>query len=394
MKPEPIRPVPGFSWMGINAGIKDESLDFGVLASKKPCSAAAVFTRNNLPGAPVIVGREHASSGALQAVVVNSKCANVGLGEAGLEDARRMCRWTGEALGLAPELVLPASTGVIGQPLPMERIREGTLRIRDELGESPESIEAFARAIMTTDTRPKWRCTSSGKASLLGVAKGAGMIEPDMATMLCFLVTDALFDSKELQPMLKRVVDASFNRISIDTDTSTSDMVVLLANGQAEAVDPLIFEESLTGLCRELARDVVRDGEGVTKLLEVRVSGASSPEMALSIGKSIVNSPLIKTAVHGADPNWGRFVMAVGKVFQHPVRLEDLELRFGSGAESQRVAAELLSEGKVELESIRRLFEQDTVQVEVVVGRGDFIETVWGCDLSKDYVDENAFYTT
>ena len=394
INPTPPIPVQGFLWMGRNIGIKDQSLDFGVLAAAHPCSAAAVFTRSNLPGAPVIVGREHAAKGTLQAIVVNSKCANVGLGEQGLQDARKMCQWTAEALKIQSELVLPASTGVIGLPLPMDKIREGTLSIATNLDNSAEAVESFARAIMTTDTHPKWRNARSGHASLLGVAKGSGMIEPNMATMLSYLVTDAEIDHSKLQEMLKRAVDSSFNRISIDTDTSTSDMVVLMANGMAGRVNEEEFEKNLTGLCQDLAKDLVRDGEGVTKLIELKISGADSPQMAQKIGKSIINSPLIKTAVHGADPNWGRFVMAVGKVFEHPVRLEELEIRFGLGEKMQAVNSQLLKEEAVKLESISELLQKDTIPIEVVVGHGDHSETFWGCDLSKGYIDENAFYTT
>ena len=391
---KPPIPVQGFSWMGMNTGIKDKSLDFGVLAADQSCSAAAVFTRNNLPGAPVVVGREHASQGVLQAIVVNSKCANVGLGKRGLEDAKKMCEWTAEALNIEPQQVLPSSTGVIGHPLPMDKIRQGILSIGNYLDNTSDAVEAFAKAIMTTDTHPKWRNACAGPARLLGVAKGAGMIEPNMATMLSFLVTDAEIESTILQPMLKRAVDISFNRISIDTDTSTSDTAVLLANGMAGKVNESDFEQSLIELCQELAKDLVQDGEGVTKLIELTISGASSSEMAVQLGKSIINSPLIKTAIHGADPNWGRFVMAVGKVFEHPVRLEELELRFGKKAEIQVVNSKMLEENRVQLDRIQELLARETVEIEVRVGRGDHTETFWGCDLSKGYIDENAFYTT
>ena len=209
INPTPPIPVQGFLWMGRNIGIKDQSLDFGVLAAAHPCSAAAVFTRSNLPGAPVIVGREHAAKGTLQAIVVHSKCANVGLGEQGLQDARKMSQWTAEALKIQPELVLPASTGVIGLPLPMGKIREGTLSIATNLDNSAEAVESFARAIMTTDTHPKWRNARSGHASLLGVAKGSGMIEPNMATMLSYLVTDAEIEHSKLQDCLLYTSDAA-----------------------------------------------------------------------------------------------------------------------------------------------------------------------------------------
>ncbi|HAF88909.1 MAG TPA: ornithine acetyltransferase [Deltaproteobacteria bacterium] len=390
----PLKNIRGFSWMGVNLGIKDESLDFGVIASECECSAAGVFTRNNLPGAPVIVGRENIENGRLQAIVVNSKTANVATGKAGIEDAKNMCLWTGEALGFDPKLVLPSSTGVIGQRLPIKKIHEGCKSIAENLGSSQEYIEKFARAIMTTDSHPKWSSNSVGNATILGIAKGAGMIEPNMATMLSYFVTDAKLSSGDLQDILERVVNKSFNRISIDSDTSTSDTVVILANGLAGAVDAENFETALTKSAMQLAKEIARDGEGATKLIELTVSGAESQRMALQIAKSIINSPLVKTAIHGADPNWGRFVMAVGKVFEYPVHLEDLSINFKNGGLVLTVDAEKLETETVDLDAISKLLQNQEIFIEVVVGAGKFSETVWGCDLTKGYIEENAFYTT
>lgn len=380
--------------MGINLGLKDQTLDFGVIASECKCTAAGVFTRNNFPGAPVTVGRENIQNGQLQAIVVNSKIANVATGIDGIEDAKNMCRWTGEALGIDPELVLPSSTGIIGRRLPVEKIHEGCKIIPEKLGSSPEYIDNFARAIMTTDTHPKWCSASIENSTLLGVAKGAGMIEPNMATMLSFFVTDAKISSEQLQTILRSVVNQSFNRISIDSDTSTSDTVVILANGLAGPVDTEIFEKTLRNSSIQLAKEIARDGEGSTKLIELTVSGAKSQEMALQISKSIINSPLVKTAIHGADPNWGRFVMAVGKVFEYPVPLSDLSIHFGTGSQVLTVNAESLNADTVKLDAISELLQNQEVFLEVVVGDGKFSETVWGCDLTKDYIEENAFYTT
>ncbi len=390
----PLRSVQGFSWMGINLGLKDQTLDFGVIASECNCTAAGVFTRNNFPGAPVTVGRENIQNGQLQAIVVNSKIANVATGIDGIEDAKNMCRWTGEALGIDPELVLPSSTGIIGRRLPVEKIHEGCKIIPEKLGSSPEYIDNFARAIMTTDTHPKWCSASIENSTLLGVAKGSGMIEPNMATMLSFFVTDAKISSEQLQTILRSVVNQSFNRISIDSDTSTSDTVVILANGLAGPVDTEIFEKTLRNSSIQLAKEIARDGEGSTKLIELTVSGAKSQEMALQISKSIINSPLVKTAIHGADPNWGRFVMAVGKVFEYPVPLSDLSINFGTGSQVLTVNAESLNADTVNLDAISELLQNQEVFLEVVVGDGKFSETVWGCDLTKDYIEENAFYTT
>ena len=390
----PLRSVCGFSWLGINLGIKDASLDFGLIASECECSAAGVFTRNNLPGAPVIVGRENIENGRLQAIVVNSKIANVATGKVGIEDAKNMCLWTGEVLEISPELVLPSSTGVIGQRLPIKKIHDGCKSITEQLGSSTEHIEKFARAIMTTDTHPKWSSCRVGNATILGVAKGAGMIEPNMATMLSYFVTDAKLSSEELRAILDRVVNKSFNRISIDSDTSTSDTVVILANGLAGRVDTEEFEAAFTKSAMQLAKEIARDGEGATKLIELTVSGAESQQMALKIAKSIINSPLVKTAIHGADPNWGRFVMAVGKVFEYPVPLADLSIHFKKGSQVLSVNAESLDADEVNLDEISKLLKNQEVFIEVVVGSGNFSETVWGCDLTKGYIEENAFYTT
>ena len=275
-----------------------------------------------------------------------------------------------------------------------KKIHEGCKIIPEKLGSTPEYIDNFARAIMTTDRHPKWNCSLIENATLLGVAKGAGMIEPNMATMLSFFVTDAQLSSEQLQKMLRRVVNQSFNRISIDSDTSTSDTVIILANGLAGPVDAQQFEKAFSNSAMQLAKKIARDGEGATKLIELTVSGAKSQQMALQISKSIINSPLVKTAIHGADPNWGRFVMAVGKVFEYPVPLSDLSIHFGTGSQVLTVNAESLNADTVNLDAISKLLQNQEVFIEVVVGDGKFSETVWGCDLTKDYIEENAFYTT
>ncbi len=389
-----LKSVPGFSWLGINLGIKDKTPDFGVIASDCKCSAAGVFTRNNIQGAPVIIGRKHIQNGQLQAIVVNSKIANVATGKHGIEDAKKMCRWTASALGIAPEQVLPSSTGVIGLRLPIDKIKSGCESILENLGSTTEYIENFARAIMTTDTKPKWGCESIGNATLLGVAKGAGMIEPNMATMLGYFVTDASIDHELLQKILGRVVNKSFNRISIDTDTSTSDTVIVLANGHAGEVNIENFEEAFTRIAVNLAKEIARDGEGSKKLIELTVSGAESQQMALQIAKSIINSPLVKTAIHGADPNWGRFVMAVGKVFKYPVNLDELSIQFGCETQGMTVNVHNLDSSKVNLDAISKYMQNNELQLKVSVGKGSFTETVWGCDLSKEYIEVNSFYTT
>ncbi|MCZ6644761.1 MAG: bifunctional glutamate N-acetyltransferase/amino-acid acetyltransferase ArgJ [SAR324 cluster bacterium] len=384
--------MPGFSWSGSNIGIKDDSLDFAVAYCERSCAAAGVFTRNNFPGAPVVVGREHLAAGALQAIVVNSKNANVATGPDGLADARRCCKLLGEALGIAPELVLPSSTGVIGVPLPMKRLERACREAPRGLNPGPEGLQAFARAILTTDTRPKAISLRVGAATLTGVAKGAGMIEPHMATMLAYFFTDAALDAGILREMLGRAVDKSFNRISIDTDTSTSDTVVVMANGLAGAVPAEDFEAALSEATVYLAKEIARDGEGATKLIELIVCEAPSQAAALAIAKSIVNSPLVKTAIYGADPNWGRFVMAVGKVFEHPTPLEALRIEFGG--EDDPLVISMAGQTPETLQRIARYLGGEELRIRVRLGQGKAQETVWGCDLTEGYVKENAEYTT
>ena len=389
-----IQLVPGFSWFGKNIGIKDDSLDFGGILADRPCDAAGVFTRNTMPGAPILVGREHLEDGQLQAVIVNSKNANVATGLQGVEDSRRICRLVSESCGIRPDLVLPSSTGVIGRRLPIEVISRACSGVKDDFGKTEGHVANFARSIMTTDTRRKLISAKVGSVTLLGIAKGAGMIEPNMATMLCYFVTDARISSTLLQPMLQRVANKSFNRVSVDTDTSTSDTVVILANGLAGAVDPDPFEGALSEMAIYLAREIARDGEGATKLIELTVSGAHTGEQALLTAKSIINSPLVKTAIYGADPNWGRFVMAVGKVFDYPVDIGDLRLFFGQGENRFKIDAETLDRDEVPLTQISETLKGNEVYIEVVVGNGPFSEKVWGCDLTEGYIDINARYTT
>lgn len=388
-----LRSISGFRWGGIKIGLKDETLDFGCLSADRVCRAAAVFTRNNFPGAPIVVGREHIANGRLQAIVVNSKNANVATGLQGIEAARNMARWMGESLNVRAEDVLPSSTGVIGRPLDTKKIQEGCRQIVPQMGEDAAHIEAFARAIMTTDHHPKWASLQVGDATLMGVAKGAGMVEPNMATMLAYIVTDAAVPAERLPSLLREAVDASFNRISIDTDTSTSDTAVVLANGEKN-VDEQQFSEALQAVCLDLAQQIARDGEGATKLIELTISGAPNREVALKFGKAVINSPLVKTAIYGADPNWGRLVMAIGKVFEHPVQLADLKIWFGSDAEGRLCMDTSSANDASLLELLRERLRREHVFLEISVGAGPARETVWGCDLSEGYIVENAYYTT
>ncbi|MBN1833800.1 MAG: bifunctional glutamate N-acetyltransferase/amino-acid acetyltransferase ArgJ [Deltaproteobacteria bacterium] len=389
-----IRTVEGFSWFGKNIGIKDDSLDFGGILSDVPCQAAGVFTKNTMPGAPVLVGKEHLKDGLLQAVIVNSKNANVATEQQGLEDSITICRLVAESCGLEPGMVLPSSTGVIGRLLPMGVIAEACKGVKQDFGKTEQHIEAFARSIMTTDTRPKWVSAEVGGVTILGIAKGSGMIEPNMATMLCYFVTDAKIRSDRLRPMLRRVVDRSFNRISVDTDTSTSDTVVILSNGLSGQMKEDEFEVVLSEMAIYLAKEIVRDGEGATRLIELLISGARTEEQALLTARSVINSPLVKTAIYGADPNWGRFVMAIGKVFQYSVDVRELKIIFGQGDHRLQIDAGILQRNEVPLHDISEMLKREEIHIEIVLGNGPYSERVWGCDLTEEYVKINAYYTT
>ncbi len=384
----------GFAFFGTNIGIKDNSKDFGGILSDVPCQAAAVFTKNTMPGAPIIVGREHVQDGQLQAVIVNSKNANVATEQKGIDDTRTICELVASECGIDSTAVLPSSTGVIGKRLPMDIIKAGCQQLKQKFAKDEKSLRDFAESIMTTDTRPKVISAKVGDASILGFAKGAGMIEPNMATMLAYFVTDADISSTSLQAMLTRSVNKSFNRISIDTDTSTSDTVAILANGLGGKVDEQEFENTLAELSIHLAKEIARDGEGASKLIEITVNGADTAEQALLTAKACINSPLIKTAIYGADPNWGRFVMAIGKVFQYQVDINKLTIWFGQGEKRLGINAKRLDEDSVRLSDIAELLKQEEVFIEIELGDGEFSDRVWGCDFTEGYVKVNALYTT
>jgi glutamate N-acetyltransferase/amino-acid N-acetyltransferase len=377
----------GFLSLAKNVGIKDDTLDLTVIYSTARARAAAMFTRNRFPGAPVIVGRDHISDGFVQALVINSKNANVAMGQSGIDNAKEMCRIVGEELSVNPRDVLPFSTGVIGRPLPMEKIRTGLRGIHDEL--KPNNLELAARAIMTTDRYPKFISRRVGPAVIAGIAKGAGMIEPNMATMLVYLMTDAELTGAALRPMLRRAVDRTFNCMSIDTDTSTSDTVVLIANGLAGPVQLRPFESALNQVCEYLTREIARNGEGATKLIIVDVRGAQTKAQAKRVAKSIVNSPLVKTAVYGCDPNWGRVIMAVGKTFDESIEPSRVTIAFGDAK-----VFELGSPVDCDLDALRTYLAQSEVMIAVDLGIGKAAARVWGCDLTEGYIKENAYYTT
>jgi len=386
-QPKEFHHAEGFLSLAKNVGIKDGTLDLTVIYSTVRARAAAMFTRNRFPGAPVIVGRKHIADGFAQTLVINSKNANVAMGKPGIDNAIETCRIAGKELGVDSYDVLPFSTGVIGRPLPMDKIRAGLRGIKSEL--KPDNLKLAAEAIMTTDMYPKYVSVKVGNAIIAGIAKGAGMIEPNMATMLVYLMTDAELPKTALWPMLRRVVDRTFNCMSIDTDTSTSDTVVLMANGLAGKVKLGQFEKGLLEVCEYLTKEIARSGEGATKLIAVDVARAKTQLQARRVAKLIVNSPLVKTAVYGCDPNWGRVIMAVGKSFDASIEPAKVTIRFG--------ATNVFKKGSpvdCNLDALRKYLGQPEVSIGVELGIGKASARVWGCDLTEGYIKENAYYTT
>lgn len=379
----PILPR-GFRTASRNVGLKPAARDLALFVSQVDAAAAAVFTRNHFPGAPIVLGRETIRGGVLRAIVVNSKVSNVATGERGVEDARRMAAGAAAEVGTTPDRVLVSSTGVIGVRLPIEKIEAGLRGMSAELQDDPL---VGAEGIMTTDSYPKAISASVGDVTISWVAKGSGMIEPNMATMLSYIFTDAAIDAPTLDAMLRRAVGGTFNMLSVDTDTSTSDSCVIMANGLAGAVDLGAFQEALTEGCVRMTELLARDGEGATHLLRVRVRGAASDSDARTVAKSIVNSPLVKTMVHGADPNVGRLLMAVGKCFDCTVRPESTDAWI-NGFQVVRGGLRLDFDDAV----VRAALSTEVVELEVALGVGDSAATAWGCDLTKGYIDENAAY--
>jgi len=374
----------GFRCASRNCGLKPSAKDLALFVSETDASAAAVFTKNQFPGAPVILGRETIRGGMLRAIVVNSKVSNVATGAQGIENARRMAAAAAAEVGTEAGRVLVSSTGVIGVPLPIEIIERGLRGMTADLQPNPM---VGAEGIMTTDTHPKALSASVGDATITWVAKGSGMIEPNMATMLVYIFTDAAFEAAELDRMLRLAVHNSFNMLSVDTDTSTSDTCAILANGLAGKIDPTAFLETLTAGCVRMTEILARDGEGAEHLLRVTVRGASTEGDARRVAKSLVNSPLIKTMVHGADPNVGRILMAIGKCFDCTVVPERTDAWINGFAVVQG-GARLTFDDAV----VRETLGREVVDIEIAMGVGDGNARAYGCDLTKGYIDENAAY--
>ena len=385
----------GFRAGAAKAGVKHgrpERLDVALIVSERPCTAAAVFTTNQVIAAPCVVTRHHVERGPLRAIVVNSGNANACTGEQGERDAIAMAEAAATVLGCSPYEVAVASTGVIGFKLPVERIAA----VLPEIELSEAGWDDTSRAMMTTDTRPKVTerelHLTAGTVRIGGVAKGAGMIHPNMATMLAFVTTDAAVESDDLRRIVSRAADTTFNAISVDGDTSTNDTLLVLANGASgvtpKGADLAAFEEGVHTVCADLARMIVADGEGATKVFEVRVRGAASAADARLAARTITNSNLVRTAVHGGDPNWGRVLAAAGRSGARvddrraSVRIGDLFV-YRNGAPVE-----------VADEDVRALFAADAIEIEVTLGLGDGQAVAWGCDLSADYVRINAEYMT
>ncbi len=378
----------GFHGRVTNVGVKDGSDDLTLIHSDAACAVAGVFTKSRFAGPSVTLSRQHIADGQARAMIVVSKNANVANGPQGAADAAEVAERIAALIGCEATDVLIASTGVIGRPYPMDKIRAGIDRLDPR--EPAANLDDVARGIMTTDTVRKTSSATigAGPAFVAGVAKGVGMIEPDMATMIAMIMTDAEVTPSDLDKIFRRVVDRTFNCVSVDTDTSTSDTAVVMASGVAGEVDLTEFEVALTRVCTDLARQIAADGEGAETLIEVVVDEARDDQQARRVAKSIVNSPLVKTAVHGADPNWGRVAMAIGKCNDEDLDPDRIVIRFGeSEVYPRRLAAG-------DLESLSSYLRGPEVVIHVSLAIADGQATVWGCDLTDGYVRINADYTT
>ncbi|HZZ07731.1 MAG TPA: bifunctional glutamate N-acetyltransferase/amino-acid acetyltransferase ArgJ [Candidatus Binataceae bacterium] len=391
------RVVKGFRFAGVAAGLRKEPgrKDLGVIVADRPVAAAGVFTTNRVKAAPVVVTQERIRRGRLQAVAANSGSANCFTGKAGIKLAQNSCAALAAGIGCGTELVVPCSTGVIGHLYDLEKYRAG---IRDAVAAlSPDALEDFARAIMTTDTHPKMASTrlklGGVEVTVAGCAKGAGMIEPKMATMLAFLVTDAAVGTAELKRTLARALSVSFNAITIDGDMSTNDTLLLMASGAAggralSGRELSAFGEAVTSISSALARELVRDGEGATKMVTIEVRGARSAGDADRIARQIANSPLVKTAFFGCDPNFGRIVMAAGKAGV-AMDLERLEVRMAG--------IRIASHGALHTEALADAaakMKQPEFGLTIDLKLGKARASIMTCDFSYDYVKINAEYTT
>jgi glutamate N-acetyltransferase/amino-acid N-acetyltransferase len=388
----------GFRAAAVKAGIKPSGgLDLVIIAADGPCAAAGTFTSNRICAAPVKWDRDRVPSESIRAIVVNAGNANAATGSQGEQNVRTTAAHAAQLLGCSPDEVLVASTGVIGHQLPMENVREGLTRAVGGLWRDPSSFELASQAILTTDSHPKvvsHRATIGGESvSLLGIAKGAAMIGPQMATMLAFLLTDAKVTAKVLQPILSDAVEHSFNCISVEGHMSTNDTVLLLASGasgrELRGADLEAFAELVRQSCETLARMIPDDGEGATHLITIEVEGARDREEARSIARAVADSALVKTAIAGADPNWGRIVSAAGYAGVDFAETE-LSLRL-NGTALYRNGAPLPFDASAVSASLKSRRE---TEIRLSLSRGAGVIRFWTCDLTAEYVRLNADYTT
>jgi glutamate N-acetyltransferase/amino-acid N-acetyltransferase len=373
----------GFKLAAVAGGIKKKGLDLGLIVSDPAAAAAAVFTRNAFPAAPVVLSRENLrrSGHRVRGVLVNSGNANAANGAEGMAAARMCADTVAGSIGCLPDEVFVSSTGVIGRPLPVQQICSAVPDLAALLQD--KDTESFARAIMTTDTFPKVASAKVGNASTVGFAKGAGMIHPNMATMLSFILCDARVDQPVLESALRHAVDHSFHCISVDGDTSTNDVVLVLANGASDfSPSDEELREGLTSVAQDLAKSIVRDGEGASKFIEISIEGAPSDDAARQIGRTIARSPLVKTAIYGCDPNWGRLIAAIGNA-EVPLATDQIELFIDDIP---------LIGGDLRLASEHMNRKEVRIRASLHSGIGKAV--VWTCDFTEEYIRINADYTT
>jgi len=377
----------GFRSIIANIGIRDSADDLMAVVSEVPATLSAVFTRSRFAGPSVTLSRSVAANGSARGVVVIARNANVATGRKGLVNAEEIRASLAQIAGAEPNEFLIASTGVIGRQYPMEKIRSFFTTLEAPFPQA--DFPRCATAMMTTDTIPKYVSARVGNATLVGIAKGVGMIEPNMATMLAFFFTDAKISWADLDTLFRDVVDKTFNALSIDTDTSTSDTAAIFANGLAGPVDIDAFEQALYQVATDLVRKIASDGEGASKLIEVRVRGARDNAQAKRVAKAVLNSPLVRTAVHGADPNWGRVAMAIGKCeAEEDIVPEKVHIFFG---DIETYPAELDASM---LERVTQYLKCKEVVIGIDLGISEGSFTVYGCDLTEGYIRINASYTT
>ncbi len=385
-KPKALKYLPkGFHTFVTNCGIKDKSLDLGVVVSEKVCTSAAFFTKNKIKGEPIKVAQKHYQKNNFRALVVNSKNSNVSTGKQGYENCINVCQKVASQMKIPLHSIFPSSTGAIGINLPVDKICSALNSLSTQLT-TPPNFENFSKAIMTTDTFPKYISSQIGKVKIVGVTKGSGMIEPNMATTLSYFFTDAKISSDCLRTITQPIIDKTFNSLSIDSDMSTSDTLFIMANGLAHEVDENKFSKTFEEMSIQMTRWLARDGEGASKLFIVDVKGAVNENDARSVGKNIINSPLVKTAISKSNPNWGRIYMAIGKTSQAHIIPDKIQLSWGEKKQK--------NDSNINQTLSHYLKKNEEIFLEVNLNIGNASWRVYGCDLTEEYVKINANYLT